>query len=139
MPPRPRTALLSRLLLAVFLLVAGAPPSGLGVCIGDDGHVHFGTPDDVGDCLCEVETDSCSCATRDHGHTDLAIEVDEVLDRKGNEDLVPDLPDRTLLPDLGVFRRTSAAPRFARGRLAAASPPRTSAWTLVLRSIVMRS
>lgn len=92
-------SLLGRLLLALVMLVAVAPPGGLEVCIGEDGHVHFGASGETEGCLCLG--DGCACPTDDHGHKDLGLEAVELVQRGGNESLLALLPGP--LPASQVF------------------------------------
>lgn len=136
MPSLAKTPLVGWLFLAVLLVVAIAPPGGLEVCIGEDGHVHFGADGDIDGCICLG--DGCACPVDDHGHTDLGVEAVELVQREGSDSVLSALPapepaPRALAPcldaDAGLAFLGFEPRTFAR-------PPQ---WPASSRSRVLRS
>ena len=136
MPSLAHNTLVSWLLLAVLMLVAVAPPGGLEVCIGDDGHVHFGADGDIDGCICLG--DGCACPTEDHGHKDLGLEAVELVQRESNDSLLALLPAAMPAPlALAPQLDSDAHPAFAGFVVSTlARPPQ---WPAASRSLVLRS
>lgn len=80
------------LLCAALALAALVPPSGLDLCIGEDGHVHVGlseSHDGASECICV--DDGCACLEEGHGHEDVGIAV-QLVQREGEGFLAIALP-----------------------------------------------
>lgn len=136
MPAFAKTPLVGWLLLAVLLVVAIAPPGGLEVCIGEDGHVHFGAAGDIDGCICLG--DDCACPVEDHGHTDLGVEAVELVQRQGNDSVLALLPAAEPAP-LALAPRLDADGRPALVGLAPCTFARPPQWPASTRSRVLRS
>ncbi|MCA8981171.1 MAG: hypothetical protein H6831_00625 [Planctomycetes bacterium] len=136
MPSLSKCTFVGRLLLAVLLLVAVAPPGGLEVCIGEDGHVHIGADGDAEGCVCAG--DGCACPVEDHEHTDLGVDAVELVQREGSESVLALLPGPAPAPCAlaPAAESVSDAVAFELAPLTLARPPQ---WPTSTRSRVLRS
>lgn len=90
--PSPLRNPLAWLLCAALFLAAAVPPSGLDLCIGEDGHVHVGMVGvHGGDEACVCVDDGCACLEDQHGHEDIGIAV-QMMQREGEGFLAIALP-----------------------------------------------
>lgn len=137
-----KNSIISWLLLAVLMVVATAPPGGLELCIGEDGHMHLGANgdddhhDDSEDCICLG--DGCACPTSGDDHTDLGLESVALVQRESNDSLLALLPAPAPLPTVLVpILEAVARPKLVGSDSSCfARPPQ---WPAASRTIVLRS
>ena len=148
MAPRPRKPLLAWLLIAALLLVAVAPPAGLEVCVGEDGHIHIGVgefeagPDGI-ECIC-VDTcmdeaeDACACFEESHGHKDFGIDSIALMQRDNDGRSTFVLPDAQPAPDflMAAFNAVEEDAQACAFEVVRERPPQ---WPSAQRSLVLRS
>ena len=131
-------------------MVAVAPPAGLEICVGEDGHVHIGVGEfeaafDGGDCLCvdacsvAVATgDACACFEGNHGHKDFDIDSIALMQREKDGRVTFALPDAEPAPVVLLPAADVEAPseRAWSSVIVRERPPQ---WPSALRSPILRS
>jgi len=129
--------LVAWLLAVAIALVAVAPPGGLKLRIGEDGHLHIGAARVDNPCACSEE----HCEGPQDDHRNLAFDAVQLLQRERGEALDLELPCAepapvVLLAAVGE-RKPGERARALELYPAWLDPP--PQWSSALRTIVLRS